>query len=51
MQTLTEYGWCPTCEDRRELMMTSAGVFACHACGNVNVFESQDAMMEAQADA
>jgi len=46
--SVTEFGWCPKCDDRKELVMTSAGVFACHSCGSVDVYDSKQAMEDAQ---
>lgn len=46
--TLTQYGWCPRCDARRELVMTSAGVLACHSCGSLNVYDTREAMEEAR---
>lgn len=47
--SLTEYGYCPRCEHRRELVMTSAGVLACHACESVDVYDSKAEYEEAEA--
>jgi len=42
--SVTEYGYCPKCDiDRVELTMTTAGVLACHKCGNVDIYESRSA--------
>lgn len=40
--TVTEFGYCPKCDDRKELVMTGAGVLACHSCGNLNVYDSKE---------
>lgn len=39
--SLTEFGYCPKCDARRELVMTSAGVFACNVCDNLNIYSSK----------
>ena len=44
--TLTQFGYCPTCDRRRELVMTSPGVVACHSCGGVNVYDSRETFEE-----
>ncbi|WP_178917703.1 hypothetical protein [Natronomonas gomsonensis] len=48
--SLTQHGFCPTCDDRRELVMTSPGVLACHSCGNVDVYENRDDYEKVQND-
>ncbi|WP_178915167.1 hypothetical protein [Natronomonas gomsonensis] len=40
--SLTQFGFCPNCKGRRELVMTSPGSVACHDCGAVDVFESRE---------
>lgn len=42
--TTTEFGYCPKCdEDHVELTMTTAGMLACHRCGNIDVYDSREA--------
>lgn len=39
----TEFGYCPHCEGRKELVMTEAGVLACHACGALDIYTNKQA--------
>jgi hypothetical protein len=49
--TTTRFGYCSECDQRRELVMTSPGAFACHSCGNVDVYESKAAFDDARREA
>lgn len=48
--TVTEFGFCPRCEERKELVMNSGGMLQCHSCGNMNIYESKRAFESAQQD-
>lgn len=51
--TVTQYGWCPRCNDRRELVPQDAGgfnVLACHACGVLDIYESKRAYEQSRED-
>lgn len=39
--TTTEYHYCPRCDARREMVMTSAGVLACSRCDNIDTFKDE----------
>lgn len=51
MPTTTQYGYCQHCDIRHvELVMTSAGVYACHKCGAVDVYDSKESYEKAQEE-
>lgn len=46
--TLTPFGFCGHCEHRRELVMTEAGVLACHVCDSMDVYDDREDYEAAQ---
>ena len=37
----TDFGFCPKCESRKELVMTAEGVLSCHVCGSLRIYKNQ----------
>lgn len=36
-----EFGFCPQCEKRRELVMNEVGFLQCHACNSMDIYDSR----------
>lgn len=48
--TVTEFGYCPRCEERKELVMNSGGMLQCHSCGAMDIYDSKTAFEAAKQE-
>lgn len=46
----TEFGYCPHCKDRKELVPNSAGTLQCHSCGAIDVYKNKKAYERARKE-